>query len=109
MKSLLDTNVFREIGKTQPHRHLSAWLGRVDDADLAMSTLTVREVSKGIVRLREIRPGRGGDPDAGFSRLCGVRPPRAAGHSGDRRTLGIVVGDARQVCRRYGIPHSTAA
>ncbi len=52
MKYLLDTNVFREVGKTVPHEHVQAWFGHVDDADLAISTLTVREVTKGIERLR---------------------------------------------------------
>jgi len=56
MKYLLDTNVFREIGKTEPHEHVSAWLKRVDDGDLAVSTLTVREVRKGIVKLRARKP-----------------------------------------------------
>ena len=56
MKYLLDTNVFREVGKTVPHEHVQAWLGHVDDADLAISTLTVREVTKGIERLRPKKP-----------------------------------------------------
>ncbi len=51
MKFLLDTNVFREIGKTKPHANVAAWLNNVDDADLAISALTVKEVRKGIVRL----------------------------------------------------------
>lgn len=56
MKYLLDTNVFREIGKTSPHRHVGAWLSRVDEVDLAISTLTLREVTKGIARLRRTKP-----------------------------------------------------
>lgn len=56
MKYLLDTGVFREIGKTEPHEHVSAWLKRVDDSDLAVSTLTIREVKKGIVKLRARKP-----------------------------------------------------
>jgi toxin FitB len=56
MKYLLDTNVFREIGKTTPHEHVDAWLAGVDDTDLAISALTVREVSKGIARLRTSDP-----------------------------------------------------
>lgn len=56
MKYLLDTNVFREVGKQQPHANVHAWLNTVDDADLAISALTVREVTKGIVRLRTIKP-----------------------------------------------------
>jgi toxin FitB len=56
MKYLLDTNVFREIGRTTPHEHVSAWLAQVDDADLAISTLTVREVMKGVSKLRPRKP-----------------------------------------------------
>jgi predicted nucleic acid-binding protein len=56
MKFLLDTNVFREIGKTEPDANVAAWLGTIDDADLAISTLTVREVRKGIVKLGARKP-----------------------------------------------------
>jgi len=56
MKYLLDTNVFREVGKDAPHRHVGAWLSRVDDSDVAVSALTVREVRKGIARLRPRKP-----------------------------------------------------
>jgi len=56
MRFLLDTNVFREIGKISPHPNVAAWLGRIDDSDLAISVLTVREVRKGIVRLRAEKP-----------------------------------------------------
>jgi toxin FitB len=56
MKYLLDTNVFREVGKTRPHKHVDMWLSGVDDADLAISALTVREVCKGIARLRSSDP-----------------------------------------------------
>jgi predicted nucleic acid-binding protein len=52
MRYLLDTNVFREIGKTKPDANVAAWLDTVDDADLAISALTVREVRKGIIKLR---------------------------------------------------------
>lgn len=56
MKYLVDTNVFREIGKTQPHKNVSAWLSSVDDVDLAISAVTVREVAKGIARLAMRKP-----------------------------------------------------
>ena len=63
MKYLLDTNVFREIGKTEPDANVAAWLARVDDADLAISALTVREVRKGIVKLRAKKPAVAGQID----------------------------------------------
>lgn len=56
MRFLLDTNVFREIGKTEPHPHVAAWLGTVQDVDLTVSALTVRELRKGVERLRGRKP-----------------------------------------------------
>ena len=56
MKYLLDTNVFREVGKSRPHENVQAWLSGVDDAELAISALTVREVAKGIARLALSKP-----------------------------------------------------
>jgi predicted nucleic acid-binding protein len=56
MKYLLDTNVLRELGKTTPHKNVAAWLKTIDDADLAISALTVREVSKGVAKLRMTKP-----------------------------------------------------
>jgi len=56
MRFLLDTNVFREIGKTEPQTNVAAWLHTVDDVDLAISALTVREVRKGIVKLAVKKP-----------------------------------------------------
>ena len=56
MKYLLDTNVFREIGKSKPHENVNAWLATVDDADLAISALTVREVAKGVAKLASSKP-----------------------------------------------------
>ncbi len=56
MKYLLDTNVFREIGKSQPHPNVGAWLARVNDVELALSAISVREIRKGIAKLRERKP-----------------------------------------------------
>jgi toxin FitB len=56
MKYLLDTNVLRELGKTTPHKNVAAWLKTVDDADLAISALSVREITKGIAKLRKKKP-----------------------------------------------------
>ncbi|BBK42977.1 ribonuclease VapC [Allostella vacuolata] len=56
MKYLLDTNVLRELGRTRPHANVAAWLNTVDDADLAISALTVREVTMGIEKLRGAKP-----------------------------------------------------
>ena len=56
MKYLLDTNVLRELGKTAPHEKVAAWLRTVDDADLAIGALTVREITKGVAKLRQTKP-----------------------------------------------------
>jgi len=69
MKYLLDTNVFREVGKAQPHANVQAWLDTVDDSELALSALTVREVTKGIVRLRASKPTVAASIDARVSAI----------------------------------------
>jgi hypothetical protein len=56
MKYLLDTNIPREVGKTSPHKNVAAWLKSVDDADLAISAITVREIAKGVAKLRKAKP-----------------------------------------------------
>lgn len=56
MRFLLDTNVLREVGRTDPDGNVARWLDGVDDADLAISVLTVREVRKGIERLKSTKP-----------------------------------------------------
>jgi toxin FitB len=45
MRFLLDTDVFREIGKSEPNANVAAWLDTVDDADLAISVLPWRRQS----------------------------------------------------------------
>lgn len=56
MKYLLDTNILRELGKTSPHKNVAAWLKSIDDADLAISALTVREIAKGVAKLGKKKP-----------------------------------------------------
>ena len=53
MRCLLDTMVIKEIGKPNPHQNVEAWLATVDDLDLAISVINVREIWKGIERKRE--------------------------------------------------------
>ena len=67
MKFLLDTNVFREIGKTAPDASVAARLTVLADADLAISALTVREVCKGVVKLRATKPAVAGQIEARVS------------------------------------------
>ena len=56
MRFLIDTNVLRELGKPKRDANVAAWLRTINDTDLAISALTVREVRKGIVKLRAKKP-----------------------------------------------------
>lgn len=58
MKYLIDTNILRELGKTNPHGNVAAWQKTVDDAELAISALTVREVAKGVAKRAHPLSGR---------------------------------------------------
>lgn len=53
MKYLLDTNVLKEIGRPEPHENVASWLDTIDDTDLAISVISVREISKGIEKKRK--------------------------------------------------------
>lgn len=44
--------LLKEIGKSQPNQNVEAWLGTVDDLDLAISVINVREIWRGIERKR---------------------------------------------------------
>lgn len=63
MKFLPDTSVFRESGKDEQHMHVGAWFAAQDDVDLAISTITVREVRKGIMKLRSRKPAVADEPE----------------------------------------------
>ena len=52
MKYLLDTNVLKEIGKTIPHENVRSWLDSVDDSEIAVSVISIREIWKGIEKKR---------------------------------------------------------
>jgi toxin FitB len=56
MKYLLDTNVLREMGRAHPHENVASWLASVDDADLALCSLSVKEIRRGVELLRETKP-----------------------------------------------------
>lgn len=53
MKYLLDTNVLKELSRPKPNENVSAWLDKVNDSDLAISVISVREISKGIEKKRK--------------------------------------------------------
>lgn len=55
MKYLLDTCVVSETISRNPNPVVSEWLNRVDEKDLYISSLTVGEIRKGIVKMPECR------------------------------------------------------
>lgn len=55
IRYLLDTNVVSAASKTDPDRNLLAWLDRTDDAELAISAMSVHELWFGVARVRLAR------------------------------------------------------
>jgi toxin FitB len=55
VKYLLDSNVLREM-RPGGHKHVRAWLASVDDADLCISVLTIKEIQEGVTREHARRP-----------------------------------------------------
>ena len=60
MRYLLDTNVLKEVGRPNPHRNVVSWLDTVDDTDLVISVISVREIWKGIEKKRNKEPAQAG-------------------------------------------------
>ncbi|KQU92758.1 hypothetical protein ASD12_25810 [Mesorhizobium sp. Root102] len=56
MRYLLDTNVLKEVGKPDAHQNVRRWLDSVDDNELAISVLSIKEIFKGIEKLRAKKP-----------------------------------------------------
>lgn len=52
IRYLLDTNVTSQVGKQKPNRNVQAWLASVNDDELAISVVTVRERLEGAARAR---------------------------------------------------------
>jgi predicted nucleic acid-binding protein len=51
VKYLLDANVLREI-RARGHKNVRAWLATVNDNELCLSVLTIKECQEGITRAR---------------------------------------------------------
>lgn len=49
MKYLLDTNVLREM-HPRGHKNVRMWLATIDDPELCISALTIKEIQEGIAR-----------------------------------------------------------
>jgi len=52
IRYLLDTNVTSQVGKQKPNRNVQAWLASVNDDELAISVITVRERLEGAERAK---------------------------------------------------------
>jgi toxin FitB len=50
---LLDTNIISELRRPKPHGAVVAWVERVDDKDLFISSVTVGEIQAGIEITRD--------------------------------------------------------
>jgi hypothetical protein len=61
--------VVKEIGKSNPHQTVEAWLATVDDPDLAISVINVREIWKGIAKKRADNPALADKPEAAAQRI----------------------------------------
>ncbi|MEM1117421.1 MAG: type II toxin-antitoxin system VapC family toxin [Bacteroidota bacterium] len=76
---LLDTNVFREIQKGEAgHVNVRRWLAGVDDIDLRMSVMTIREVRRGIARLAKRKPTAAVEIERRFEELLAAYVGRVA-------------------------------
>ncbi len=51
MRFLLDTNIISNVVKPTPSPSLMAWMGRQNDEDLYIATLTVAEIRRGILQM----------------------------------------------------------
>ena len=58
MRFLLDTNIISHIVKPRPSEALLDWFSRQDDEDLAIASLTVAEIRRGILDMPEGRRRR---------------------------------------------------
>jgi toxin FitB len=55
VKYLLDTNVLREM-HLRGHKNVRMWLATIDDSELCISALTIKEIQEGIAREHARRP-----------------------------------------------------
>ena len=69
MKYLLDTNVVREIGKSERHKNVCRWIASVDDSTLTISVITVREIIRGVEKLRRAKPDKAGELSVAVDRI----------------------------------------
>lgn len=61
--------VLKEIGKSKPHQNIEAWLATIDDFNLSISVINVREIWKGIERKRASDPALAGTLEVAIKRI----------------------------------------
>lgn len=69
IRYLLDTNVVGEPSKADPDPHVMAWLDATDDAELAISAVTVHELWYGVARARAANHARANEIAAGVDAI----------------------------------------
>lgn len=67
---LLDTNVVSELRRSRPHGAVLAWISGVDDADLAVSAVTIGEIQAGIELTREQDQARAAELEAWLDQVA---------------------------------------
>ena len=94
MSWLLDTCALSEYAKKAPAPEVIAWLDEQDEASLFISVITLGEIEKGILKLRQADPrrsqkltacwARGNSASPGAS--CRSTPPRSTSGRKSPRT-----------------------
>ena len=69
---LLDTNVVSELRRPRPHGALLAWLETVQDHDLYVSAVTIREIQSGVEITREQDEARAAAIEAWLDEVAGT-------------------------------------
>lgn len=68
---LLDTNVVSELRKTRPHGGLLAWLTRVPEDSVQISTATLGELQGGVEHTRRQDPAKAAEIEAWLDGVAG--------------------------------------
>ena len=66
---LLDTNVISELRRPRPQASVLRWMGRVSQADLYLSAVTIGELQVGVENTRSQDPGKAEEIEAWLGRV----------------------------------------
>lgn len=53
MKYILDTNVIKRFGGSNPNANIKKWHGTINDSDIYITALSIQEINQGIEKLRK--------------------------------------------------------